>query len=329
MHLAFGPTPTANKTAVFVGGCGTSGSVTTTHTWTVPSDAQFVHILCVGGGGGGGGGFSAAAGSAKGGGGGGGSGGITSALFHARMLPGTLFIGTNDKAAGGTAGNAGTAGTPTYVSPYALVSVQSSVTLVFAAGGGGGGAGASGAGGTAGAAGAVATVASNANLLTCCIANHMLIGRAGGAGGATATPSAGGGQNFFAPWCSGGTGGGSCNAANAQSVGGNFLFANALNMGWTNGTTTIIPGGAVTAPGNNGADHVGDFARGGILMPHSQSPYMPMFSCGGTGAGGTATAAGARGGDGGPGSGGGGGGAGTTGGTGGDGGPGYCIITWW
>src|SRR5574343_468794 len=73
-------------------------------TWTKPSWAKFVKVVCIGAGGGGGGGGSAAAAAIKMGGAGGGGGARSEAIFSASDL------GTTEAISVGTGGTAGTGG---------------------------------------------------------------------------------------------------------------------------------------------------------------------------------------------------------------------------
>jgi hypothetical protein len=291
--------------------------------WTRPKNARYISIYLIGSGSGGGGGFTAASGSAKGGGGGGAAASMMSAMFPARMLPETLYFYLPGGGAGGGAGGAGTAGGIALCTTYPDTSSIYVRLMASGTAAPTGGAAGTAAGGVAGGTGGTAPTSSQCVLLGLAnIYNFYGAGMGGSAGGAI-TPAAGGTVTFegFIPFTCGGSGGGSCSAANANSAGGPIAFGNAVNTGWVN-STTFVAGGAAATAGNTGWDNLqGSAFFGGNTFP--------IIGVGGTGAGGNATGVGLAGGNGGVGSGGGGGGAGTTGGSGGTGGPAAAIIDWW
>ena len=247
---------------------------TATGTYTVPTGAKSLTIICVGGGGGGGSGRKGANGSIRTGGAGGAAGAISIGDFDLVDLgnPATLSVNVAAGAAGGSAisanstnGQAGNDGGNS--------SVSSAGTAIILAGGGFGG-----AGGNTGAAtgGAVPT-------------DGDLTGKIGANSNGTGILAFDANDNGNKCGGSGGAGGGitAANVTSAGSAGGDGYYR-------------IVLGGAGGGAGLSGT-------AGG-------TPALDQLTGGGGGGGGSKTAAGAAagpGGAGGVGGGGGGGGAGT------------------
>jgi hypothetical protein len=280
-------------------------------TWTKPTGAATVEIICIGGGGGGGGGGTA--GGAQGaGGGGGGGGGRISKTFRAAELGATETVtvgnGGTGSAGGAAGGNDGTAGNPGEATTVGA--------FLKAWGGSGGGAGKYNTTSIGGNGGAGIGIGSTSVSGTTGVAAS-----GGGASGAGATKQVNGsvgGAGYLGGAAGGGSGGGSSDPSLSGGTGGA-----------QNGRGTAISGG--TGGAAAGANENG--GTGG-----NATDCVQYESIGGAGGGGGAgvfgTANGGTGGNGGKyGGGGGGGGAGAgsakTGGTGGNGAIGFCqVITY-
>lgn len=257
-------------------------------TYTIPSGATTIRIICIGGGGGGGSGYGAAAGNLRAGGGGGGGGALTDVSYAVSDVgSGAGLTVTIGGAGSGGTGASGAGGAGTNAGASEVYVTTGSVQLAYANGGSGGGAATNTAGGTAGSA----------------AINGSFAAAGGGAGGTAAAPSAGTRPAMAAP---GGGGGGPVTAGNTGYMGGS-------THGGANATLrTTVGGGTTGATGGNGT--------GGSVTGATAGG-------GGGGGGGGTTNAGGNGGAGSRGAGGGGGGGGTTaGGNGGAGGAGFVRI---
>lgn len=266
-------------------------------TWYKPTDAQIVHVICVGGGGGGGSGRLGTSSSNRYGGGGGAGGGYTQGLFQASALGSTETVtvgvggpGGAAQTSSGTNGNNGTAGTNTEFGDHLLAK------------GGNGGNGGSTASGTAGGA------------TNYTVGNFPLIDQAtaaGGNGGVTNGTASATQDRYLRP--TGGGGGGGLNTSGTRGVGANGGQLNLIAM-------------PVAVNGGTGGNPVDTAAGSG----NSFSGLIGTGGGGGSSGNNTATQAGYDGGDGGLYGGGGGGGGGgtdtTASGKGGDGGNGICVV---
>lgn len=288
------------------GASGSTGSAPGPYTWSVPSGAKEIRILCVGGGAGGGSGRRGAAGTARGGGAGGSGGSAFSSLWAVGELPSqTLTIFPAAGGAGGAAitandtnGNFGTESANSYVDAgsFRLIHVP--------------GASAGGNGTTSG--GAVFNQFHGGQGI-----GYFGFGNRGGVGSATGAGSASvTNVDVVAP--RGGGGGGAATATDTSGAGGDghIPYGLAAPATVTSGRDVVLGG---TAGGGAGANGI---ARNVINGPAGG---------GGSGGGGNANGAGGNGGDGAfPGGGGGGGGAslnGNNSGKGGNGGGGLVRIT--
>lgn len=273
-----------------------------------PANAKFVYVFVIGGGSGGGGGRTVAANSSPGG-GGGASSGITVGIYHAFLLPNTIYVQVGGGGLGGAANTAGSAGEISYVS-LRPDTVSNNILLQSSAAAPAGGGGAFsttgvGAGGTAATAWDYSTVL-NGEL--------GIITTSAGQNGTSGTGT-GGTVNNITPInpVTGGAGGGAVSGAATTYNGGNILG------------TSYLP--QISAGVMNAADQT---INGRSGVKYIETRKNPMFFLGGAG-GGSASTVGRAGGNGGNGSygSGGGGGAGTyngTGGSGGKGGDGLIMI---
>ena len=202
--------------------------------FTVPTGAKFVDVICIGGGGGGGSGARQATTSARYGGGGGGSGGISIYRTSAPNVAFTYAVG-----APGTGGASVT--TDTTNGANGVAGGQSSVNLggtyVCRANGGALGSGGTTSTGSAGAAGGA-----------------MIAGGAGGAGTSTTgtTP-----DTSFSTGAGGGGGGAAASstttAAGGQGSGVNAVAGGSAGGAGTNGTAlTSVSSGSVLLAGGGG-----------------------------------------------------------------------------
>lgn len=309
---------------------GTSAQVNTYNvadsgtSWSKPSGAKQVVVICVGGGGqGGGGSGNASTSSARIGGGGGGGGARTQMVFRADDLPNsvTVTVGAGGSAAGGGGsaggGTAGTAGGNTtfggFVTAYGGGGGKGGTDATASVGGGGGG---SASAGLTGSGTTTVSGGNPGNTNTASAIGGQGAGSGGnaeyggaGGGGSTNTPSSnslqnGGGSMFGG---AGGAGGGGVNTSNVRVVagsGGRCGFYTAGSGAGGGGSD----GAAGTAGANGGATYTSGAGGGG-------GAGHPSGTGGVGGAGGT------------PGGGGAGGGGGTSvGGAGGAGGDGRCIV---
>lgn len=287
-------------------------------TWTKPTGAKVVEVICLGAGGGGGDGRGGAAGTVRAGGTGGGGGAITKSIFQASTLSSTVTITVGTGGTVETAGGDSSFGT--YLTAYGGGGGKtgSNASTDGRSGGGGGGSGGVGAdGNNANGAqtsiGGVPATTTGTNGIAgqgggsdsaSSVGNAEFGGGAGGSAG-TGTAVKDGGSSLFAA-AGGGTGGyvASSNTPSGGSEGGAY-------QSYTNGGGAAAGTGSAGNPGSNGTSRVGFGAGdgGGGGAPHT------------AGTGGNGGTGGA------PGGGGGGGGGGTsTGGTGGTGGVGQVMV---
>ena len=276
-------------------------------TWTKPDRAKMVYIFVLGGGGGGGGGRTSVSNSGNGG-GGGGSSAITAGIYHAMLLPDTLYLQVGTGGTGGAAMTTGTAGTISsicYIPDTTAINILLQSSAAAPGGGVAGGSSVPGAGGIAATAWDYnAAINGDLGIVT------VTAGQAGGSG-----TSGGGSVINITPTLivTGGAGGGSNTAGAGGYNGGSITgsgFLNTISSGVINAADTSIHG-------NNGYS---------TLLINN----LPMFFTGGAGGapGTTSGRAGGKGGNGAYGSGGGGGASAYsgTGGAGGNGGDGLIII---
>jgi hypothetical protein len=269
-------------------------TLTQWQTWRKPRGCNFVYILGVGGGGAGSSGIAGAA-AGGGGGAGGGSGSQTTVLIPAMLIPDVLYIQAGNGGIGtNTGGVAGTNGLPTYVSVEPSTTLTPNVILLRANGGFGGGASASNAGSTGGIAGTAAATTEmplagrgkfnilagiagtgggargaagvSLTLSVSAISGVMVTGGTG-AGGALATPGAGGNitgvgaLNIF-PTLSGGAAANNAIPATAGQSG--FIEKNFLmNYGGCGGGGGDDVAGGVPGAGGTGAPGCGGGGSGG------------------------------------------------------------------
>lgn len=261
---------------------GSGGS----YSWTVPTGAKAIQILCVGAGGGGGSGRRGATSTARGGGGGGAAGAPLLASWAVSELPSTT-LSINSPAGGAGASAVTTDNTDGSFGSDAssACSVTSSGYLLLTTKRASGG----GAGTTAGGSGFGFWAGDAIDYTTFGGASSGAAGSATGAGANTA-------QNNRVT-CYGGGGGGAATSANASGAGGDSLipYGGTQSVYYVYGTDATQGG---TAGGGNGSNGK---ARNAIFGP---------LGGGGSGGGGNASGAGGSGGNGAfPGGGGGGGGA--------------------
>lgn len=314
---------------VFGGGGGSPGTglqlnvySSGSGSWSKPTGAQLVRVICIGGGGGGGGGVRRSSGGTYPAGGGGGAARIE-AWFKAVDLGSTesysVGAGGGGGAGGTTADAQGGAGSAGGESNFGTT------VMVRAYGGGGAAGGSSGAVGAGGGAGFLSAGGSTSTGTAGAAGTFGgAIGGASGAGADNQNPFGGAGGSSGAANGAGLSGGMALHGGCGGSGGGGITSS----PGVTNpGTGAVIwPGMTAAAAGTSGASPT---AGGNGPAP------LSLMLCGGGGAGGgssiTSGVDGANGGDGGIGSGGGGGGncytASTTkAGDGGDGGSGKVIV---
>lgn len=258
-------------------------------TWTLPTWANTVDVICIGPGGGSGAGARVASGTAGAGGGGGGGGGFSRFLFRATDLTSTVAVtvtvggtGAAAQTTNSTAGAAGTQGS--------ALDTQFGTFLRAARGqsGSGGGIAASAGGGTA--------------------------GLGASSGGAGAASSGSGLAGTAASSAAGGTGGASGGGVTTVPAGTAGAAGTAPNP-WSG--NSVAAAGAAGGAGAGGAGDDGLVYAAGAL------------GCSGASGGGATLGAGGRGGAGGLGCGAGGGGASLNGfasGAGNNGGAGLCIV---
>jgi hypothetical protein len=284
-------------------------------TWSKPTGAKAVEVICIGAGGGGGGGFSGAAAANVSGGAGGGGGAVSRAVFQPSDVPTSVTVGVGAGGAGGAAGVNGSDGS----APTTFGS------LLLAGSASGGNHGASAAN-TAGAPGG-----STAGSSTGGSAAAFPSGGSGGVSGQGAISNGTNASGLNAEW--GGASGGGSQAANAAGkTGGSSIFGGpGGGAGGGASTTTGGGGGAGGATQSYAAGGGGGAGTGGATGgPGGDGTFTGPFcgAAGGGGGGKNAIGTAGKGGNGLTGSGGGGGGAAAngTGGAGGNGGDGRCIV---
>lgn len=299
---------------------------TASGTWTKPSGATFVEVICIGAGGGGGGGQGAAAGNARGGGCGGGGASWNRKIFRASDLSATetVTVGTSSNAAGGN-GAGGSDG--------AVGGTSSFGTYLYGYGGGGGAGGSGSRSGGSGAGSAGAGVTGGGSSVTGGAPNLGTgIGVAFGGAGVTGTTQTGQTAEY------GGASGCGVSSTGAQYPGGGDSLFGGGGGGGAGGVTAATPGtsgagspgGAYGAYGTSGNGAAAGAVQGGAGTAGTARSGYGMGDGGGGGAGNNAGTGGAGGDGGAPGGGGGGGGGGTNvGGAGGAGGRGEVRVFSW
>ncbi len=297
------------------------------NTWTKPTGAKAVYVICVGGGGGGGGGTGGAAGTARIGGGGGGGGARAERWLSASDLGATE---TATVGAGGNAGNGGVSGGAAatngtaggnstfgaYLTCYGGGYGKGAVAATASAGGGGGGS--SGAGSN----GASATNIGGSPAVTA--GANGIAGQGGGgnigAANGQAEYGGGGGNGSSAVPAAAGAGGGSLYGAGGGGGGGGLTTANATATSGAGGRVGLYSSGGGGAGGLSSATCTAGTA--------GTAGNSTRNGSGGGGGGSDTDSTGCAGGAGGAlgGGGGGGGGGTTTGGAGGAGGRGEIRV---
>ncbi len=300
-------------------------TATGANTWTKPSGAKAVYVVCVGGGGGGGGANGTAAGAARNPGGGGGGGGRAEKWFVASDLGATETAtvgqggngGPGGVAAAGTAGTAGVNSTfGTYLTCYGGGFGKGAVTATASAGGGGGG--------TAGVGANGAAVTNLGGLPASVAGANGIAGQGGGGNIAAAAGNAeyggGGGNGAAATPAASGAGGSSIYGAGGGGGGGGVVVANTV--------VAAGAGGNVGAYANGGGGAAGTSSATCTNGTNGTAGTSTKMGQGGGGGGSDTDTVGCIGGTGGAlGGGGGGGGGGTnTGGRGGKGGRGEIRV---
>lgn len=284
-------------------------STTGTYTWTKPSGAKSVQVICWGAGGGGGGGSGGAAGTARCPGGGGGGGARIESTHFADLVPASVTVTVGTGGTAGAAGNSGSGGN-------GGAGGNSSFGGLVVAGGGGGGkqgiiATISVGGGGGGAHGQGATGAGTVTVP----GGGLLIENVSPAYGFSSRGGDGRGQGpgYQAEYGGGGGGGSNALPGNGPPGGGSMYGGGGGGVGGG-----ITSGNSTVSGGQGGRS--GLFAGGG-----GSNANAGVYPSGDGGNGGTPTTAGSNGGS--PAGGGGGGGGGTTNGTaGGTGGNGRVVV---
>jgi hypothetical protein len=239
-------------------------------TWTKPTGAKLVDVLCVSPGVGGGSGRRGAPGTVRQGGGGGTSGGVSRQTIPAVSLPATVAVTCGVGSTGGAAVTTDdTNGNP----PGSVAGIPKFGTYVFAgislfpSASGGGGTGAGGLNSTPGTGMAVGSASGAASTT----------GLVGGNAGASLTGGAG----------AGGAGGGisTANVASAGGVGSNIQITNSIIQ--TGGVPDgALPLAAVTQPVNSGLPgHGGGGGASSITQAAQAGADGGWYGAGGGGGG--------------------------------------------
>lgn len=212
---------------------------TSSDTWTKPTGAAFVEVICVGGGGGGGGGQLQMHGSA-----GGGGAAVTLGFFNADDLGATETVTVGAGGAAGTA-NPGTNGGNGTASSFG--------TWLSAGGGGGGGSGSSNGGNIVGGGGggAIGNAATSTGGSPSVSGANAIGGQGPSATSVVATPYSaefGGGTGGAGQGGNGGNGGSSIYGAGGGGAGGSYT-GGGNQSGGTGGTVQSYSSGGGGAGG--------------------------------------------------------------------------------
>lgn len=240
---------------------------TASGTWTKPTGAASVSVVCIGGGGGGGSGGRFASGTISSGGGGGGGGGMTSMDFPGATLGATVAVTV------GSGGNGGAAQTTDSTAGIAasVAAVTTFGTHVAAGrggagnGGGNGVAGANGGGGGAMFTGGNGAASVAGGTVPSAPANSTGAPGGGAGGGITAALAASAGSaGAVSNLQSGVTGGaaGTVGAGQAGSTGGSST-ADSFGTGGGGGAANTT---AAAGPGGNGGSYGAGGAGGGASL---------------------------------------------------------------
>jgi hypothetical protein len=259
---------------------------TTTQTWTKPSGASMVRVVCIGAGGGGGSGRRNLAGGTVGGGSGGGGGAVSELTFQASFLSATTTVTVGSGGTGGAAksadgnGNNGNDGGGSSFGAYLVCGGGGAGTggaAATVAGGGGGGSNTSAVLGAAGAPGAAANTSGiggqGVSQSTAADGTNSEWGGGSGGPGITGTGILKGGSSIFG--CPGGGGGGSDNATTggaggttqSYSAGGGGAGGASAGANGTDGSTNAIVGKAYCGSGGgagSGQSGSGTSGTGGV-----------------------------------------------------------------
>jgi hypothetical protein len=296
---------------------GTSADVqkfTAAGTWTKPTGAKSVEVVCVGGGGGGGGG-PGGTGSSLGGGGGGGGASVARAVYRGTDLDATVAVtvGAAGSGGAGSTSNPGSAGGNGGSSSFGTLTGY----------GGGGGEGGSALNNLGGGGAGIGSSASGTSAGTpAALAANGIAGQG--------APSVANGTPHSAEW--GGAAGAGANAGGSFANGGAGSVFGGPGGGGGGAVNSSNVGQSGNEGGKNNYTSSGGGALGsaGVAGGAGSATPKPYCGSGGGGGGGGTNAVGAAGGAGGPGAGGGGGGAASgashAGGTGGAGGAGYVLV---
>src|SRR3990167_2335617 len=276
------------STLTIVGTVPDTQVFTSDGTWTKPTGAQFVRVVCVSAGGGGGGGVSNAAA-------GGGGGAITERIFRASDLSSTVSITIGTGGSGGAANNDGSAGGTSSFGAY---------LLSYGGGGGCKGSGSNTTGGGGGGVGGVGSLGvAGADNLGGVPASTAGANGISGQGGGGKTASTGRNGEY-----GGGAGGG------YLSAGGSSLFGAGGGGSGGEGGLAGIAGGAVGSYTAGGGGAGGAAGNPGVIGTAGEAGNTSKCGAGGGGGGGSTLGTGGAGGAGGVVGGGGGGGGGGNGG---------------